>query len=218
MPRSFAFAAMLVTMCAPLAAQTNASAAARFGTLGFGVEGSVRSGSFGLRAGVNFFSWTFRHRASSVSFTADLDFQGKSAVLDLYPSKTGKLHFSAGVMSAPIEVNGVGKPNFGGTYVFNGRSYSEAAVGDVVGQALWPDLLPYVGFGLGGPGRGDPVALVFDIGVAFGKPDFTMSATGAEGNAQLQADVDAEIAEIQSEIDKYGKVYPVISLGVIVRF
>jgi hypothetical protein len=34
----------------------------------------------------------------------------------------------------------------------------------------------------------------------------------------LQQDVDAEAAEIQDELDKYAKVYPVVSLGVIVRF
>ena len=218
MPRTLALAAALTTLAMPAMAQTDASAAARFGTLGVGVEGAVRSGKIGARAGINFFSWTFRHRASSVSFTADLDFVGKSAVLDYYPSKAGKFHVSGGVMTAPVEVTGVGRPNFGGSYVFNGQQYPAATVGDVRGEALWPDLLPYFGIGLGGPGRGDPVALIFDLGVAVGKPTFSMSASGAEGNAQLQQDVDAEAAKIQADLDKYAKVYPVLSLGVIVRF
>jgi hypothetical protein len=217
MPRTLALLAALTTMSSPLTGQ-DFSAAARFGTLGVGVEGAIRSGNLGLRAGANFFAWTFRHRASSVSFTADLDFVGKSAVLDYYPSKTGKFHLSGGVMTAPVEVTGVGKPNFGGSYVFNGRSYTAATVGDVTGEALWPDLLPYFGLGLGGPGNGNPVALILDLGVAIGKPEFTMSASGATPGSQLQQDVDAEAAEIQDELDKYAKVYPVLSLGVIVRF
>lgn len=218
MSRSLALAAALVALSAPLDAQTNASVAARFGTLGIGVEGAVRSGHIGVRGGINFFEWTFRHRASSVGFNAKLDFQGKSAVLDYYPSRTGKFHLSGGVMTTPVEVTGVGKPNFGGSYIFNGRSYTAATVGVVTANAVWPDMLPYFGIGLGGPGRGDPVALIFDLGVAVGKPTFGMSATGAEGNTQLEQDVAAEAAEIQAELDKYAKVYPVISLGVIVRF
>jgi hypothetical protein len=217
MPRTLVLLAALATMHTPLPAQ-DLSAAARFGTLGFGVEGALRSGNVGLRAGVNFFSWTFRHRASSVAFSAELDFIGKSAVLDYYPSKTGKFHLSGGLMTAPVEVTGVGKPNFGGSYIFNGRSYPAATVGDVNGEALWPDLMPYFGIGLGGPGRGDPVALILDLGVAIGTPKFTMSASGATPGSQLQQDVDAEAAEIQDELDKYAKVYPVVSLGVIVRF
>lgn len=210
--------ALLSSLQAPLAAQVDLSAAARFGTLGIGVEGAIRSGHIGARAGINFFEWTFRHRASSVSFNAKLDFQGKSALLDYYPSRTGTFHLSGGVMTTPVEVTGVGKPNLGGTYVFNGRSYHASTVGTVTADAIWPDLLPYFGLGLGGPGRGDPVALIFDLGVAVGKPTFSMSASGAEGNAQLQQDVVAETAEIQDDLDRYAKVYPVVSLGVIVRF
>jgi hypothetical protein len=121
-------------------------------------------------------------------------------------------------MTTPVEVTGVGKPNFGGSYIFNGRAYPAASVGTVLADAIWPDLLPYFGLGLGGPGRGDPVALIFDIGVAVGKPTFSMSASNATDGSQLQQDVDAEAAEIQAELDKYAKLYPVLSLGVIVRF
>jgi hypothetical protein len=212
-------ATALIAVTSPLASQTNASVAARFGSLGIGVEGAVRSGHIGARAGINFLDWTFRYRASSVSFNAKLDFQGKSAVLDYYPSTTGKFHLSGGVMTTPVEVTGVGKPNrLTHNYVFNGRTYPEAAVGVVTADAVWPDLLPYFGLGFGGPGRGDPVSLIFDLGVAIGKPTFSMSAAGAEGNAQLEQDVAAEATEIQADLDKYAKVYPVISLGVIVRF
>jgi hypothetical protein len=45
-----------------------------------------------------------------------------------------------------------------------------------------------------------------------------MSASNATDGSQLQQDVDAEAAEIQAELDKYAKLYPVLSLGVIVRF
>jgi hypothetical protein len=212
-------ATALVAVASPLAAQTNASVAARFGTLGIGVEGAVRSGHIGARAGINFLDWTFRYRASSVSFNAKLEFQGKSAVLDYYPSTTGKFHLSGGVMTTPVEVTGVGKPNIlSGNYVFNGRTYPAATVGVVNADAVWPDMLPYFGIGFGGPGRGDPVALIFDLGVAVGKPTFSMSASGSQGNAQLEQDVAAEAAEIQDELDTYAKVYPVLSLGVIVRF
>src|SRR5690606_36437991 len=212
MPRRLTLAVALTTVVAmPLAARTHASAAARFGTLGIGVEGSVRSGHLGVRAGINYFSWTFRHRASSVSFNAQADFRSKRAVLDLYPSKTGKFHLSGGVMTAPADVVGLGKHNrLSGNYVINGRTYTAASVGNVLGEAVWPDLMPYFGLGFGGPGRGDPVALIFDLGVGVGKPAFTMSASNASEGSQLQQDVAAEAAEIQADLDKYAKVYPAI--------
>lgn len=218
MPRPVALLLCSALAAAPLHGQAALAAAARFGSNGLGVEGNARFGTIGLRAGANFFSWSFRHRASSVSFNAELDFKGKSAILDFYPGG-GAFHLSGGVTTAPVEVDGTGRPNFGGSYIFNGRQYPTAAVGTVVGHAEWPDLMPYVGLGLGGPGKGkNPVGLILDLGVAIGTPSFTMSASGATPGSQLEADVAAERDEIQAELDKWGKVYPVVALGIIVRF
>jgi hypothetical protein len=209
--------ATLATAVTPLAAQS-AAVGARFGTTGLSVEAAARfNPKLAVRGGVSFFSWSFRHRASSVSFTADLDFKAKYGVLDFYPGG-GSFHLSGGVTTAPVEITGVGRPNFGGSYIFNGRQYNAAAVGDVAGAATWPDLSPYLGLGWGGAGPGETVGLTFDIGVAIGKPTFVMSAENATAGSQLEADVNAERDEIQAELDKYAKVYPMISMGIVVRF
>lgn len=217
--RRIALSSVLVVVLgtAALPAQS-AAVGTRFGTTGLSVEAAARlNPKVAVRGGISFFSWTFRHRASSVSFTADLDFKAKYGVLDFYPTG-GSFHLSGGVTTAPVEVDGVGRPNFGGSYIFNGRQYPTAAVGDVAGHAAWPDLSPYVGLGWGGAGRGETIGLTFDIGVAIGTPTFTMSAENATPGSQLEADVNAERDEIQAELDKYAKVYPMISMGLVVRF
>lgn len=202
---------------APMAAQTGA-VGARFGTTGLSLEASARfNPKIAVRGGLSFFSWTFRHRASSVSFTADVDFKAKYGILDFYPTG-GSFHLSGGITTAPVEVAAVGRPNFGGSYIFNGRQYPASAVGAVNAEALWPDVAPYVGLGWGGAGPGETVGLTFDIGVAIGTPTFTMSAQNATAGSQLEADVKAERDEIQAEMDKYGKVYPMISMGIVFRF
>jgi hypothetical protein len=53
--------------------------------------------------------------------------------------------------------------------------------------------------------------------VALGKPRILLTATGAASNAQLQNDLNAEIADAQQDANKLPG-YPVLSLGLMYRF
>ncbi|MCA9769702.1 MAG: hypothetical protein KC485_12860, partial [Gemmatimonadetes bacterium] len=97
--------------------------------------------------------------------------------------------------------------------------YTAAEVGTVRGDVRWPGTLPYVGIGWGTPAsRGGGIGFVFDLGVGIGAPTLGLSASSAVPGSTLAADVEAERRDIQDDIDRYLKVYPVLSLGLALRF
>lgn len=203
----------------PLSAQTSLSIGARASTLGFGAEVSkLVSAHLGVRVAAYRYSHEFDRVESDVEFNVDLKFKGVSALVDLYPSARGSFHLTAGLLTAPAEVDGVGQPT-GGTYDFNGTTYTAAEVGTVNGSVRWDDKMPYVGFGWGTPAaRKGGLSFLFDLGVGIGKPTVGLSATSAVPGSTLAADVEAERVDIQKDVDKYAKVYPVISFGLAWRF
>ena len=48
-------------------------------------------------------------------------------------------------------------------------------------------------------------------------PKVSLNATGAGSNPQLQSDLQAQQASTQTSINKYAKIYPVLSAGLAVR-
>src|SRR5690606_23409959 len=140
-------------------------------------------------------------------------FTSKTGLVDFYPWSGGSFHLTAGVSAPPAEVTAVGASSLNHFYVINGRAWPEAEVGILRGEAIWPDLSPYVGLGWSGGLHGDRFAMVFDLGATFGGPDFSISATGAETNAELAADIAAEQVASQRDLDKILKVFPVMSVG-----
>ena len=215
--RSIAALAVLLVMPAVARAQSF-SIAGRVGTTGPSLEAGLRVGErIGVRAGMSFLDWTYRHKLSGVSYDAKLKFTGKTALVDFYLRPGGSFHFTAGVSTPPVEVTAVGTSSLNHFYVINGRAWPEADVGVLQGEATWPDLSPYAGFGWSGGLRGDRVAMVFDLGATFGGPDFSLTATGAATNPELAADIAAEQVASQRDLDKILKVFPVVTLGLRVR-
>jgi len=143
--------------------------------------------------------------------------QAFAAYLDLYPSRRGGFHFTGGVVTNPVTITGTGQPS-GGTYTINGVDYTSAQVGILTAQAKYPGASPYLGIGFGTPARNHALEFVFDLGAVIGQPTITMSATGAAADAGLTSDLQAQIAQTQSDVRKYLKVYPVMSFGLAYRF
>ncbi len=212
-----ALALLTLLGAGPLAAQSpDLAIGLRAGTLGIGAEASLLVlPHLGIRGGANFFSHSFTRTESDVTFDATLAFKGVTGLVDLYPSAHGSFHFTGGVITAPAKVTGSGQPT-GGTYTFNDHDYTAAEVGTVTGKATWPGLSPYAGIGWGSA-RGSGIGFVLDLGVAIGKPTIDLAATSAVPGSTLAQDVEAERVKIQDDVDKYAKVYPVLSLGLVIR-
>ena len=192
--------------------------ALRLGTTGLGLEVSKwLTNHVGARAGVSLFSKNFNDKeVSDISYDAQLRVHALLALLDLYPGKRGAFHFTAGISTNPAKVHATGVPT-GGTFAINNHSYTSAEVGVLEAEGKFHDLSPYLGLGFGTAARGGRLAFVFDLGVAFGKPKISLTASGASSNAQLQSDLNAETADAQEDFNKLPG-YPVISLGLMYRF
>lgn len=210
---------LLALSAGPLAAQADLSVTVRASTLGVGGEvAKLILPNVGVRVGVHTLTYSIARTKRDISYDVDAKFKGMTALVDFFPSKRGTFHFTGGLMTAPVEVDGTGQPR-DGTYTFNGRDYTAAEAGTVVGDMRWPKTMPYAGLGFGTPaaGNGRTVA-VLDFGVGFGAPTLGLRASSAIPGSTLAADVDAERAKLQEDFDKYLKLYPVISFGLGLRF
>jgi len=192
--------------------------AVRVGTVGLGVEVSKwLTGHLGARFGANLFTKNFNDRELSGNhYDAQIKVHAIMALADIYLSKRGAFHFTAGLSTNPARVTATGTPN-AGSFEINGHTYTSSQVGVLSGEAKFKKVAPYVGLGFGTAARGGRLAFVFDLGVALGKPRMLLTATGAASNAQLQSDLNAEIADAQEDANKLPG-YPVISLGLMYRF
>jgi hypothetical protein len=210
---------MLALSAAPLAAQADLSVAVRGGTLGVGLEAAkLVTANLAVRGGVHRFSGSLSRTESDVAFDVEYAFRSWHAVVDFFPSGRGSFHLTGGVIAAPVELDGTGQPT-DGSYTFNGREYTAAEVGTVTGSVRWPETMPYAGLGWGTPAsRSGGLTFLLDLGVGIGKPTVGLSATSAIPGSTLAQDVAAERDEIQRDVDKYLKVYPVISIGLGLRF
>lgn len=214
---------------APAAAQPASAAFARrhadvsvgfrVGTPGIGLElGKLITGHLAVRVGANYFKLRATKAQSDVIYDATLTLQGVSAMVDLYPGSRGGFHFTAGILTNPMTITGTGRPT-GGTYTINGVTYTSAQVGTLTATGKFPGVGPYVGIGFGTPARrGGAGELLFDLGASIGNPAITLSATGAAADPAFAADLEAQRAQTQSDVDKYLKVYPVLSFGLAYRF
>ncbi len=214
---SGAVAALL--LCAPASAQhADVAIVLRGGTPGIGVDLSkLLTAHVGVRAGAAFYSISATHTQSNVTYNAELKLHSVSALLDLYPMARGSFHLTGGVVTNPATVTATGQPN-GSSYTINGTTYTSAQVGVLTGTAKYPSAAPYVGLGFGTPARGGRIMFVVDFGAVIAKPTVSLTATGALADPALAANLQAQVQTTQHDIDRYAKVYPVLSLGLGFRF
>lgn len=195
------------------------SVAVRGGTLGYGAEvGKLLASHLGVRVAAYVFSYARQQGFEDVQYDASVKLRHASALLDLFPGRRGKFHLTGGVVSGTSEVTGRGVPE-GDTFYLDGEPYSSAEVGALTGAVRFPRVRPYGGLGWGTPARNSGgIGFSTDFGVVYGGPTAVLTASGAGANAQLRADVEAQRAEAQEQLDQYAKFYPVINFGLTYRF
>jgi hypothetical protein len=212
--------------------------ALRASTLGLGVEGAVRlHRRLNARIGVNRLTYSreFEDTDSNTTYTGTLALQSVAAYLDWFPFGGG-FHVSPGLTIAnSSEVRLEGTTPAGETISIDDVDYLSSAAnpirsaGHVTVASTRPALL--IGWGSLVP-RSRRFSVPFELGVVFqGRPSgrLTFTGTACAPNGQNCRDI-ATDATIQGHVrnqeatlnDDLGlpalRMYPVISIGVAMRF
>lgn len=187
------------------------------GTLGAGLNlGLNFSPAFGLRLGANGYNRNYNTTSGQVRYDGKLRLQTVEVLGDWYPAPGG-FRLTAGLMANGNKFNLTGQPS-GGSYTFNGRSYTAAQAGTVVANVDFRSTSPYVGLGYGGGSGGKGLYFTSDVGVLFqGTPQVGLTATGAAANPALAGDLAAEQAKLADDLKNF-RYYPVLRIGFGYRF
>ncbi len=200
----------------PSRAHAQAGIAIHVGTLGVGIDIATSFGSrIGLRSGFNFFPTDIDATVSDVPYQIDLASPTFTVMLDLY--LLGPLRVSGGAVYTTDDIVLAGE--IVAPVTIDATIYSPAQIGVITGTIVTNELSPYVGIGLGNPGR-SRFGFFLDLGVAFhSTPGFTLTAVGGSANTllQFQSDLNAEALSIQDDLANI-TVYPVVTIGFSIGF
>ncbi len=223
LPAAAVLAAALLAAPSTATAQQglDASATLKASTLGFGAEfGKLLTSNLGVRVGGATLSYDHEREVDGITYDGALSLRSVQGFVDLFPWRRGAFRVTAGVVSGTNEVAATGVPDAGGEYTVDGQTYAGSDVGTLVADVAYARTRPYAGIGWGTPASRDGgFGVVVDLGAVYGAPALALGATGpAASNAQFQADLAAQRASSQEDLDRYGRFYPVVGLGLSYRF
>ena len=214
---------LCVALAAANAAQAREIAATvDLGTTGLGLHLSTPiAPQLNARVGLNYASYSYDANTSDVEYDFKLKLATVDALLDYHPWN-GAFRVSGGVVYNGNSIDANARPNGNGTYTINGRTYSAAAVGDLIGKIDFRKAAPYLGIGWGNAVAAAGWGFGMDLGVTFqGSPKTRLASTGCTAPApictQIANDVAVENAKLADEVKDF-KLYPVIRMGVSYRF
>lgn len=194
--------------------------AAVVGTLGPGLALTLPINSMlnariygaGLKFGLN-------AKDDDLDYDGDLTLGGIGPLLDYHPFSNG-LRASAGFLYVFNEFDGTARCDQAGCAVGDAANIIQS--GDRVdGNVDYSGFAPYVGLGWGNAvAKSGRWSFSFDVGALFtGGPDVSVKCRAAimASQAACQSEADNERKDLKDEIGNY-KIYPVVSLGVGLRF
>lgn len=213
-----------ITLHATPAAAQSYALGGKVGTSGPGVEFSYSSAllpKYGLRANLNFGTYSRWHTVSSVRYRGTAEFRSLMLLADAHPFPNG-FRLSAGLMLNDNRIAAVGRPT-GATITINGVIYPADAVDNVSGEIFFQPLSPYFGLGWGAAPAGRAgIFYSFDFGVIYQRPDIRLNALcgpslPAAECTRLQGDLTAQEAKFRRDLFE-GRMYPILTFGAGYRF
>jgi hypothetical protein len=207
-----------------MANASNFAAYGSAGTNGLGLgAGTTINENFCARLGFNTFKINADQQDANGSYGVDLKLMTVSGLADYYPW-AGKFRATAGAVYNGNKATITAQPTGGGSYVFNGQTYSSADVGSFAGEMTFNSVAPYLGIGWGNPAAQDKQwGMTMDIGVLFqGAPNVSNTVTCGVGVpaptcTQMQSDVAAGAAKLETDLKDF-KYMPVVNVGISYRF
>jgi hypothetical protein len=211
-------AAMLIVPISVSAQSIGVGIAARAGSLGFGGEVAVSVTRYvGVRAGIGALPLSYTGDVEDINYHIESTSPMKNIGIDFYPGFFD-VRLGGGLLfiSKPTTFDA----RYSGTIMINGQPYSDAEVGALVGEVDHGSAAPYALIGLGRQ-TNKGIGIFFDLGAAFLEEQrFSYGVTGAfsdpstPGYDEFQANLAAEAQAIEDDVNKYVKVYPILSAGI----
>lgn len=186
----------------------------RAGTQGFGLEAAVSPIKLvAVRAGGYMYDYSDSFEEGGIDYDGDLQLESYGVLVDIFPTG-GKFRLTGGLLSSQNKVEILATPTQ--DVEIGGTTYTPQEAGTLSGVVDFDSsAAPYVGIGYGNVARGGRVGFLFDLGlVKQGSGDVTLVSTSS---AVSQADLDAEAAQIEADVEDYD-IWPVISFGLAIRF
>ena len=180
---------------------------------------NLRAGGTGWRHDRNF-------TESGIDYKGELRLRTGGVFADWYPTR-GIFRVTAGLVRNTSRFTLNGKPSAGQTVQIGDNTYQAADLGVVEGQVNFNhNLAPFIGVGFGNPTIGGHWGFVAELGAIRQRtPRATLTATCSTTLqaadparcAQLQADANAEQADLQDAMKDW-RWYPALSVGLAFRF
>lgn len=188
------------------------------GTLGYGpqVSWTIVPNKFDARLNWGYLNYNYHTTSNAVYYNGHLKLNNVGLLGDYHP--WGKMfRLTGGLFYNDNKFDLTGQPS-GGTYTFNGVTYTAQQAGSVTASVTFNSIAPYIGIGWGDGGDSAGLHFTSDLGVMYqGTPKASITATGAAANPQLASDVSASQSKLQSDLNKF-QWYPVLQVGVVYRF
>lgn len=180
--------------------------------IGLGFSQSI-SPTLGVRVEGNYGRISRSFETDGVKYDAKIKLGGVGVIGDWFVNQGG-FRLSGGLTWNDKKGNGSGHSSTD-SVVINGQRYS--LVGEELrGAVKFPTFMPYLGIGWGHHNAGPGWNFTADLGVMFGKPKASLTATPGLA-AQAGSNIEAERRELQDEADKY-RVFPILKIGASYRF
>lgn len=171
------------------------------------------SETFGVRAEGNYLNYGKDVNSDGVNYDAKVKMEHLGVYVDYHPFG-GNMRLTAGVLLGNDRFTGTAKGN-AGTVNINGTDYNLSGESLKL-DAKFPSTRPYLGIGYGhSVSKG--LGMFFDVGVAYGKPKASLTASQGLATAAGDANIEAEKRKVQDDLDKV-KLWPVVKVGLSYAF
>jgi hypothetical protein len=190
--------------------------ALKVGALGVGAEYTHDlTERIALRGALYGSEYGFDVTESGIRYDADVVWDSVVAGVDFHPLRSA-LRLSAGLMKNDNRLELTSRPT--GNVTVGDTTYSAEEAGTLLGRVGADDTATFIGVGWDWSRDKRLFGMSLDLGlVDQGDPTVTLQGTGTLfGDPAFQQDIDAEISQIEDEID-YGAV-PFLSVGFQFRF
>lgn len=215
------FVAMAALAAIPLCSQASVGIGGRFGTTGIGAEVAVElvENYLNLRVAGNGGSLDVEVNEDDLTYDSTVDLQTWMALFDWHVGG-GAFKIVAGGCYNGTEVSGEGRPNE--PIEVGNVMFTPAQIGTLYASADYDSFGPYLGIGFGNLASSEGRwTASLDLGVMFfQEPDLTLESRGGtlSNTALVQRQVNQELDDFTDDYIEWLRYYPVLSVGLAVRF